>query len=47
MQVGEAEKVKFSLFKNRFVFACGQNGLTLEKVGGGSACMPPTIPIRK
>ena len=35
MQVGEAEKVKFSLFKNRFVFACGQNGLTLEKVGGG------------
>lgn len=35
MQVGEVEKAKFSLFKNRFVFACGRNGLTLEKVGGG------------
>lgn len=35
MLVGETEKVKFTLFKNRFAFACGSHGLTLEKVGGG------------
>lgn len=35
MNVGEVAKVKFTLFKNHFAFACGNHGLTLEKVGGG------------
>lgn len=35
MNVGGAVKVKFTLFKNRFAFACGNHGFMLEKVGGG------------
>ena len=35
MLVGEAVKVKFSIFKNRFAFECGSHGVTLEKIGGG------------
>lgn len=38
MQVGEASKVKFNLFRNKFEFACGDHGLTLEKIGGGICC---------
>lgn len=38
MQVGEASKVKFNLFKNKFEFECGDHGITLEKIGGGICC---------
>lgn len=38
MQVGEASKVKFNLFKNKFAFECGDHGITLEKIGGGICC---------
>lgn len=38
MQVGEGSKVKFSLFRSKFEFECGDHGITLEKIGGGICC---------
>lgn len=36
MNIGQVEKVKFTLFgKKTHMFSCGENGLVLEKDGGG------------
>ena len=38
MQPGEVTKVKFSPFKKQYAFECGDNGMVLEKIGGGICC---------
>lgn len=35
MQHGESIKWKFTPFKKRLETACGENGMVLEKIGGG------------
>ena len=35
MQVGEAINIKFSRFKRKYEYECGEHGFVLEKVGGG------------
>ena len=35
MQVGEAISIKFSRFKRKYEYVCGEYGFVLERVGGG------------
>jgi len=35
LQVGEAINIKFSRFKKKYAYECGEHGFVLEKVGGG------------
>lgn len=35
MQVGETINIKFSRFKKKYEYVCGEHGFVLEKIGGG------------
>lgn len=38
LQPGEVTKIKFSRFKRQYAFECGENGIVLERIGGGICC---------
>lgn len=38
LQPGEVTKVKISRFKREYAFECGNNGMVLERIGGGICC---------
>lgn len=35
VQVGEATKIKLSRFKSKYAYECGENGIIIERIGGG------------